>query len=156
MLTCILTKKYLEELFRIAGTGLLKAHPRFPYFLEKHLAIPTSHLLVNVLVFLASILILRNPYLPYIGGRIWWAEKNFNDVSHLTISDGASKDFILVHSVQLKTMIKAHSSVRMVSSGISDVVIASVHSEKTCLKKLMMMMMMMMMIILSEKPFTSK
>ena len=30
----------------------------------------------------------------------------------------------------------------MVSSDISDVVIASVHSEKTCLKKLMKMMIM--------------
>ena len=30
-----------------------------------------------------------------------------------------------------KTLIKAHSSGRMVSSGISDVVITSVHSEKT-------------------------
>ena len=30
-----------------------------------------------------------------------------------------------------KTLIKTHSSGRMVSSGISDVVITSVHSEKT-------------------------
>ena len=36
----------------------------------------------------------------------------------------------------------------MVSSGISDVVSASVHTEKTRLKKLMMMMKMMMMIII--------
>ena len=38
----------------------------------------------------------------------------------------------------------------MISSGISDVVITSVYSEKTCLKKLIMikMMMMMMMIII--------
>ena len=43
-----------------------------------------------------------------------------------------------------------------VSSGISDVVIASViQSEKTRLKKLMMKMMMMI-IIITEKPFTSK
>ena len=34
--------------------------------------------------------------------------------------------------------IKAHSSGRKVSSGRTDVVIASVHSEKTRLKKLMM------------------
>ena len=47
-----------------------------------------------------------------------------------------AKDLILVHTVQLKPMIKAQISGRMVvSSGISDVVIASVHSEKTCLKK---------------------
>ena len=49
---------------------------------------------------------------------------------------------ILVHTVQLKPMIKAHSSGRTVSSGISDVVIGSVHSEKIRLKKLMKMMMM--------------
>ena len=47
---------------------------------------------------------------------------------------------ILVHTVQLKPMIKAQISGRMVSSGIGDVAIASVHSEKTCLKKCMMIM----------------
>ena len=40
----------------------------------------------------------------------------------------------LVHTVQLKPMIKAHYSGRMVSSGISDVVITSTYSEKTRLK----------------------
>ena len=54
-----------------------------------------------------------------------------------------------------KTNVKAHSSGRMVSGGKSDVVIISVYSEKTCLKKLMMMMMMKF-IIITEKPFTSK
>ena len=44
------------------------------------------------------------------------------------------KDLILVHTIQLKP-IKASFSGRMVSSG--DVVIASVHSEKTRLKKFM-------------------
>ena len=43
----------------------------------------------------------------------------------------------------------------MVSSGISDVVISSVHSEKTCLKKLitimMKIMMMMIIILVNEK-----
>ena len=51
-----------------------------------------------------------------------------------------AKDLILVHTVQLKPMIKAQISGRMVSSGISDLAFASVHSEKTCLKKLMMIM----------------
>ena len=46
-----------------------------------------------------------------------------------------SKDLILVHTVQLKPMIKANLSGRIVSGGISDVVIASVYSEKTHLKK---------------------
>ena len=59
-----------------------------------------------------------------------------------------AKDLILVHTVQLKPMIKAHFSGRMVSSGINDVVFASVYSEKTRLKKLMMNMMTKMMIII--------
>ena len=50
------------------------------------------------------------------------------------------KDLILVHKVQLKAMVKAHISGRMVYSGINDVAIASVHSEKTCLKKLIIIM----------------
>ena len=48
-----------------------------------------------------------------------------------------AKDLILFHTVQLKPIIKAQISGRMVSSGISDVAIASVYSEKTRLKKLM-------------------
>ena len=50
-------------------------------------------------------------------------------------------------------MIKVHTSGRMVSTSISDVVITSVYSEKTRLKKLMMMKII---IIITEKPFTSK
>ena len=61
-----------------------------------------------------------------------------------------AKDLILVHTVQLKPMIKAQISGRMVSSGISDVAFASVNSEKTRLKKLIII------IIITEKPFTSK
>ena len=58
-----------------------------------------------------------------------------------TPSDNESaKDLILVHTVQLKPMIKAQISGRMVSSGISDVAIASVHSEKTHLMKLIIIM----------------
>ena len=41
-----------------------------------------------------------------------------------------AKDVILVHTVQLKPMIKVHISARMVSSGISDVAIIS-HSLST-------------------------
>ena len=49
-----------------------------------------------------------------------------------------ARDLILVQTVQLKPIIKAQISGRMVSSGISDVAFASVYSEKTPLKKLMM------------------
>ena len=103
----------------------MKAHPLFPYFLEKRLAIPTSpffHLLVIAFVLLVSVF-LTTPYLPYIGGQYRWAGRNLNGISQRIISIGASKDLILVHTVQLKSMKKAHSSGRMVSSGISDVVI---------------------------------
>ena len=54
-----------------------------------------------------------------------------------------AKDLILVYTVQLKPMIKAQISGRMVSSGISDVAIASVHSEKTRLKKSIMIIIIM-------------
>ena len=77
-----------------------------------------------------------------VDGWYRWAGRNLNGARQHTISYGASKDLILVHTVQLKPMIKAHSSVRMVSSGISDVVIASVHSEKTRLKNLIRIMIM--------------
>ena len=60
---------------------------------------------------------------------------------------GASKDLTLVHTIQLKPMIKANSSGRMVSSGVSDVVIASVYSEKTRLKKLMITTIMFIIIM---------
>ena len=52
-----------------------------------------------------------------------------------------AKDHTLVHTVQLKPMIKSQISGRMVSIGINDVVIASVYSEKTCLKKLIMILL---------------
>ena len=60
-----------------------------------------------------------------------------------------ANDLILVLTIQLKAMIKAHSSGKMVSSGISDAVIASVYSEKTHLKKLRMSRIMMIIIITS-------
>ena len=46
-----------------------------------------------------------------------------------------AKDLILVHTLWLKPMIKAHFSGGMVSSSISDVAFASVYSEKTRLIK---------------------
>ena len=51
--------------------------------------------------------------------------------------------------------IKVQISGRVTSIGISDVVTASVYSEKTRLKKLIMMMKMII-IIITEKTFTSK
>ena len=56
-----------------------------------------------------------------------------------------AKDLILVHTVQLKPIIKAQISGKLVSSGISDVAIASVHSEKIHLKKLIMIIILTIM-----------
>ena len=57
-------------------------------------------------------------------------------------------DLILVHAVQLKPTIKVQISGRMASICISDVVTASVYSEKTRMKKLMMIMLKMIIIII--------
>ena len=54
-----------------------------------------------------------------------------------------AKDLILVHTVKLNLMIEAQISGRMVSSGISDVAFASVHYDKTCLKKLIIIIIIM-------------
>ena len=62
-----------------------------------------------------------------------------NGVSLGTIGNGASKDLILVYTVQLKQVIKAHFSGKLVSSG-----------SKTRLKKLMMMIMIII-VIVTEK-----
>ena len=48
------------------------------------------------------------------------------------------------HTVKLKPIIRAQISEKLVSSGISDVATASVHSEKTRLKKLMIMIIIIM------------
>ena len=49
-----------------------------------------------------------------------------------------------VHAVQLKPTVKVQISGRMASIGISDVVSASVYSEKTRMKKLMVMMILLL------------
>ena len=68
-------------------------------------------------------------------------------VSALSANE-AAKYLILVLTIQLKLIVKAQILGRIVSSGISDVVFASVYSEKTCLKKLMMMKMIIIIIII--------
>ena len=49
---------------------------------------------------------------------------------------------ILVHTVKLKPIIKGQISGKLVTSGISDVAIISVHSEKTRLKKMIIIISM--------------
>ena len=64
---------------------------------------------------LVSVLFRRPPTFGVLAG-------GENSVSQGTISYGPSKDHILVHKIQLKPMIKAYFSGRMVSSGIISVV----------------------------------
>ena len=61
-----------------------------------------------------------------------------------TSANEPAKDLILVHTVQLKPMIKAQISGRMVPCAIGDVAFASVYSEKTCLNKLMKIIIIIM------------
>ena len=58
-----------------------------------------------------------------------------------------ANNLILVHTVQIKPMIKAQFSGIIVSNNISDVATALVHYEKARLKKLMMMMKIIIIII---------
>ena len=53
------------------------------------------------------------------------------------------KGLILVHTVKLKQITKAQISGKLVTSGISDVAVASVHSEKTRMKKMNMIIISM-------------
>ena len=102
-----------------------------------------------VFVLLVSVLFSKTPlpslykWVVLVGGE----ELKWRQLTHHHLM--SQQDLILVHTVQLKPMIKAHSSGRMVSS-ISDVMITSVYSEKTCLKKLMMMMMKTIMTMVLE------
>ena len=63
-----------------------------------------------------------------------------------TIGLIAQNDCILFHVVQLKPTLKVQISGKMASIGITDVVTASVYSEKTRMKKLMMMKMIIIII----------
>ena len=92
--------------------------------------------------------LLTTTYLPDVGGR---GEIKIALASTRSANEPA-KDLILVYTVQLKPMIKAQISRRMISSGISDVAIASIYIEKTRLKKLIMILLL---IQVPEKIFTS-
>ena len=69
-----------------------------------------------------------------------WVELKWRQLAQQQLMMQPRTSLILVHTVQLKPMIKAQISGRMVSSGISDVAFASVHSGKTRLKKLIIFM----------------
>ena len=89
-----------------------------------------------VFVLLGSILFRRSlTFLILVGGIVGRGGIIIMSASTPSPNEPA-KDIILVHTVQLKPMIKAQFSGRIVSRGISVVVITSVHFEKTSLKKL--------------------
>ena len=82
-------------------------------------------------------------------------ELKWHQLAHHKLMNEPAKDLILVHTVQLKPMIKAQISGRMVSSGINDVAFASIHSEKTRLKKLMMRMRIMILLTMKKSQETT-
>ena len=57
----------------------------------------------------------------------------------------------LVHTVKLKPIIKDQIPGKLVTSGISDVATASVHSEKTWAKKWIMIIIIIIIIIIMNK-----
>ena len=75
-------------------------------------------------------------FLILVGGSS--GEREIKMVSASTPSaNEQAKDIVLVHIVELKPMIKAQFSERMISSGISDVAISSVYFEKTRLWRML-------------------
>ena len=66
---------------------------------------------------------------PVVGGE------DLNGVIQHTVSCGPCKDLILAFAVTLKPIRKTHFTGEMFFIGISYVVIASIYSEKTHLKK---------------------
>ena len=99
--------------------------------------------------FLLLVSVLFEDPLPLL---YWWAVSVGGDeLKWRQLQTISRNDLILVHEVQLKPMIKIQISGRMASIGISDVVTASVYSEKTFMKKLMMKMIIIIIIIIMNK-----
>ena len=79
-------------------------------------------------------------------------ELKWRQLAHIQLMSQQGSNFS-PHLVQLKPMIKAQFSGRMVSR--SDVAFASVYSKKTRLKKLMMMKMIIIIIIMNKSQETT-
>ena len=84
------------------------------------------------------LLLFRGPltFFIVVGGNRGQGEIKMASASIPSANEQA-KDFFLKSHSTTKTNDKAHVSGRMISSGLSDIVIASVFSEKTHLKKLL-------------------
>ena len=103
-----------------------------------------------VFMLVVSVLFSTTPYLPYIGGRYHWAGKIKMASASIPLMSQQWPHFS--PRSKAKANYKRKISGKLVTSGISDVAIASVHSEKTRPKK----MIMIIIISITEKPFTSK
>ena len=66
-----------------------------------------------------------------------WEELKWRQLAHHQLMSQQGPHFS-PHSKKLKPIIKAQISGKLITSGISDVATASVHSEKIHLKKLIM------------------
>ena len=92
----------------------------------------------NLGYFLADPLPSLNWWAVWVGGQ----ELKWSQLAHHQLMSHQGPRFI-PHSKAKKPRIKAKISGRMVSRGTSDVVTASLYSEKTRLKKLMIMIIIM-------------
>ena len=90
------------------------------------------------------------PFLILVGGNVGQGDIKMASASTPLSNDQANEPHFSPHSAA-KLMIKAQISGRMIYSGISDVAFASVHSEKTHLKKLMMTMKIIIIITIIVK-----
>ena len=98
-----------------------------------HPYISFIHLLCNWLFVTSFRTFFEFPYLLLIDGRYHWALKWCQLAHHQLISQQKSH---FSPPSKAKANYKAHISEKLVTSGISDVAIVSVHSEKTRLKKM--------------------
>ena len=105
------------------------SHPYISFF----------HILVNGFCVTSFRTVLWTTQLPYIGGQEGIKMASASTPS----SNEPAKDFNLVNTVTLKPIIKAQIRGNLVSSCTSNVAFASVHSEKTRLKKLLIMIIIM-------------
>ena len=123
--------RHLDITFRlqvVESSSLVSEHFREAF---NHPYITSFHLLVNCLF----PYFFREPLTVFklVGVSVGEEELKWHQLAHNQLM--SRKDLILVHTVQLKPILKTQISGKLVSTGISDVAFISVSSEKTHMKK---------------------
>ena len=124
----------------------LKAHPFVSELFREifsHPYISFFHSLDNGFSVTSFRTLFENPLPSLYWGVVTVGREKIKGYHSTPSANEQANDVILVHTVQLKPMIKAQMSGRMICSGISDVAIASVYSEITRLKNLIIIFIIM-------------